>query len=201
MPWSPTAPKLILAEGKEDVLFIEAMIRHLRLTGIEVKEYGGKQQLRGFLGAIVRSPSFHSRVVTLAITRDADESAEDAWRSVAGAIQAAGLSAVPGPGLRGPGKPAAAVFIFPGQDRPGMLEDLCVESVRDTREMTCVDEFAHCLESLETPAREVHSKARLQAFLAAQRRPGLRVGEAAAKGVWPLDAPAFSAVRDFLRVL
>ena len=45
------------------------------------------------------------------------------------------------------------------------------------------------------------TKARLQAYLAALPRPGLRLGEAAEAGVWPWEHPAFDPLIAFLRAL
>jgi len=64
--------------------------------------------------------------------------------------------------------------------------------------MPCVDRFFHCLTDEGCPQPQNTSKARVQAFLASRERPGLLLGQAAAKGYWPWDSEAFEEVKDFL---
>jgi hypothetical protein len=82
---------------------------------------------------------------------------------------------------------------------PGMLETLCLQSVEEDPVMTCVDEYLQCVQEIREVAH-LH-KARLHAFLASQKEPGLLLGESADKKYWPWDHPAFDQIRQFLDAL
>ena len=60
------------------------------MPDIEVRQYGGKDNLGPFLRALVATSSFQN-VTSLGIFRDADQDRDQAFRSVAGALQGANL--------------------------------------------------------------------------------------------------------------
>ena len=69
--------------------------------------------------------------------------------------------------------------------------------------MECVDRYFECLSQteIEGPKKVWMSKARLHAFLASRDRPGLRLGEAAESGIWPLETDAFRPLLELIRML
>jgi hypothetical protein len=92
------------------------------------------------------------------------------------------------------------VYIMPDGNSDGMLETLCMWSVRTNREWPCVEAFLACLQSLGIQSRN-GAKASAQCWLASKPDPGKRVGEAAQAGYWPWSAESFSPLWQFLRVL
>lgn len=81
---------LVLCEGKEDRLVMEALAQHAGLEGKMVfQDYGGESKLRPYLATLKVSPEFRrgefSRVL---VTRDADADFEQAWASLKGSIRA-----------------------------------------------------------------------------------------------------------------
>jgi hypothetical protein len=96
-----------------------------------------------------------------------------------------------------------SVFIMPGQERPGALEDLCMEAVDEDPRIECVGRLFECLDErrIAGPPEHRWGKARAHAFLATQEHPDVHVGLGAEKGYWPFDAPAFGPLKDFLRRL
>jgi len=48
MPSKPTQiskPKLLIGEGLEEVLFFNALLSYLKISDVQVEQYGGKQKL------------------------------------------------------------------------------------------------------------------------------------------------------------
>ncbi len=41
-PQTISQPKLLLGEGKDEVLFFSALLKHLQIKDIQVVQYGGK---------------------------------------------------------------------------------------------------------------------------------------------------------------
>ena len=64
-------PVQLLVEGKDPLNFFGALTGHLGLAGVQVQNYGGINELGGFLKAFVMAPGFAS-VTDLGVVRDAE---------------------------------------------------------------------------------------------------------------------------------
>ena len=69
------SPVQLLVKGNDQRNFFEAFIEHLSLENIQVQDFGGVSELRGFLRALVDAPDFRSAVQSVGIVRDAETSA------------------------------------------------------------------------------------------------------------------------------
>lgn len=207
-------PKLLLGEGRDEDIFFGAMLEHLGKEDMQVLSYGGKSRLAEYLKALMNDPMW-PQVEALLITRDADfpreravgPAAESAWWSVIDALRARGLP-VPGAHAElttqdaGSTEPAlrVGVFILPDGASDGMLEDLCIAAVAEDPVKPCLDAYFRCIEEKGAGVpRNTLPKARAHAFLASRPIPDQRVGEAARKGYWPWDAPAFEPLLTFVK--
>jgi hypothetical protein len=198
-----TERKLLLGEGVDEVRFFTALLKRLTITGIQVHDYGGKTKLRDFLEALRLIPGF-ADLASLAITRDADSEANGAFASVRASLENAGL-----PAPAGHNQPAAGstltvrVWIMPDGNRPGMLEDLCMDAVQADPASPCVEAYFKCLRDLGRPECTPGNmaKARTHAWLASRPEPDRRLAEAAEQGYWPWDDLAFRPIIDFVRSL
>ena len=85
----------LLVEGNDQRNFLEAIRRHLSLDNLQIWSYGGGQDLREFLKGFVRIDGFDT-VQSLGVVRDAEENAENSFRSVQGSLRDVGLT-VPTP--------------------------------------------------------------------------------------------------------
>ncbi len=131
----------LLVEGKAQVNFFDALLKQLGLRNcIQIHDFGGVTELRRFLRAFTKLPRFRD-VVRVGIVRDAEESAISALRSVEDSLAAVQL---PAPGTSD-GRPEVEVLILPGPERPGMLETLLFESVRDSSVTGCIESFFDCI--------------------------------------------------------
>ncbi|MBI4772182.1 MAG: hypothetical protein HY784_17625 [Chloroflexi bacterium] len=193
---------MLVGEGVEEVRFLRAFLTHLQIKDVQVEHYGGKSGLAAYLKALTGPPrSGFREVTTLGITRDADADWTTAFQSVGDVLGKLGLSVPTAPGLFATGSPRVGVLILPGNNEPGMLEDLCLAAVEDDPGMPCVDEYLECVGARAARQPGNPAKARVHAWLASQVRPDLRLGEAAEKGYWPWESPAFDPLERFLRNL
>jgi hypothetical protein len=204
-PLSPSTPqpisqrKILLGEGSEEVFFFIALLKHLNIADVQVEHYGGKNNLRNFLATLLRRPGF-SNLVSVAVTRDADDDAKAAFQSVNSALDSVSLSKPNASGVFTSGQPRVGVFILPDGQANGMLEDLCLASVIADIAMPCVDQFFLCVENAGRKPNNL-SKARTRAWLASQIQPDKRLGEAAQAGYWDFNHPAFDPLKQFLQQL
>ncbi len=193
-------PRVLIVEGEDEKRLFSALIAHLDLSDIEIRAIGGKTRIHSNIRALTMTSGF-DEVISVGVIRDADEDPTAAFQSVCGALQDAGL-ARPTESMQPAGdSPRVIVMILPSEETSGMLEDLCLESVREDPAMRCVDEYFECLEERVGKLPRNLSKARVHAFLASRERSDLRLGEAAQKGHWPWNHPAFEQAKLFLSTL
>lgn len=191
----------LLVEGNDQRNFFEAFIEHLSLADIQIQNFGGINDLRAFLLALINAPGFREIVQSVGIVRDAETSAQAAFQSVQSSLRNAGLPVPNRPEDRTGSSPAVTVLILPGNSRPGMLETLLNETFANTPEEACINAFFECVEdSSGMPTQRPH-KARAQAYLATKPEPHLSVGVAAKRDYWDLDHPVFDRIRQFLAAL
>ena len=187
----------LIVEGRDQVGFSQALLRHLGIAGAQIHDFGGVSQLRGFLGGFMVSDGF-SKVEHIGVIRDAEGSAEDAFRSVQNTLDSVGLSVPTQPEERAGSRPSVSVLILPGDSQSGMLETLLCQSFAETPANGCIDEFLECMGAVSDVSIANPDKARVFAYLAATPRPRHSVGVAAQQGQWDLDHSAFDGVRRFL---
>ena len=192
-------PIQLLVEGQAQQNFFDAFVQHLRLQNVpQIQNFGGVNELRGFLEAFVDSPGFGS-VTSMGIVRDAEESAATARQSVEDSLRNAGLL-VPGD-ADASGAPKVHMLILPDGEEEGMLETLLCRSVAEDPAKPCIDGFFECVDTLPGIDIRRPDKARTQAYLATRPMPQVSVGVAAQRGYWPLNHEAFAGVRAFLRAV
>ncbi len=198
--------KVLLGEGKDEVNFLGALLRHMNILDVHIDEGGGKNRFpeklvalkkaRGFFG-----PSDSCFVSHFAVIRD--KNGDDAFRSVANTLKKEGFTPPPKPGTFSDANPKVGIFIMPGETIEGtMLEDLCLETVKEQPAMKCVEEFSSCVSSLDSPPKNI-SKAKAQVFkaqvfLATQPDFVDSVGLGAQKGYWDFESPFLTELKAFL---
>lgn len=123
----------LLVEGNDERNFFAAFTEHLQLPNVEIQAFGGKDRLREFLETLAGATDF-KQVKRIGIVRDADASADAAFRSVQTSLRNANA------GIRSSGaefpvpdrpeqlvgeQPALSVMVLPGDGQAGMLETCC----------------------------------------------------------------------------
>ena len=192
--------KLLVVEGADDKRLFNALLRHIGVSGIQVVDAGGKDNIRQMLKVIKQSPGY-SKVSSIGVVRDADANAGSALQSVRDALRDANLPSPDAPlSLAGTDR-RVAVLIAPHGESSGTIEDVCLESVAGDAAMGCVQDYFSCLNDngVEQPGNM--PKAEAQAFLASRERPGLRLGEAASAGYWDFEHIAFEPFKRLLGML
>ena len=138
-----TRPRILL-RGLDEVNFFNALLAQLGVNDIDVIDTGGKTNLSVVIAALVRSPHFPN-IQSLGITRDADHDAAGVFQSVCLC-----LKPTTSPGRRSRaswsrGRLVSVCSILPGNQDPGMLEDLCLSSIRADPAYSCLDNFFQCV--------------------------------------------------------
>lgn len=193
-------PKLLVGEGKEEVVFFEALLNTLNIRNIQVEQYGGKRRLSAYLETLRVRPNF-AQLTSLGVTRDSDDDPVSAVTSVQTALTRNRFTAPTGSGQMSEGNPSVGVMIFPDHGSQGMLEDLCLRSLSADPVLNCLDSYFRCVFDQSANRPIPLAKARIHAWLATQARPDLRLGEAAKRGYLDWSHDAFEELQRFLRDL
>lgn len=192
--------KQLFVEGRDDERFFGSFLRHLSLSDIQVRAYGGKDGIGSFLGILTTEPEF-SQIQSIGIVMDADNSAASALQSIRDNLRNAGLPVPADLATPALGPPAVAAFVLPDNSGNGELEDLCLAALAADPAMPCVDDFIRCIHTKPIPRPRKPAKARMHAFLASRDRAYRRFGEFAESSAFPWNNDAFAELAGFLRNL
>ena len=188
--------KVLAVEGKDEVNFFEALLKHLGIASFEIRDVGGKDQFKKKLPALVHTSGF-SDVDVLVVVRDADDDPDAAFDSVRNVLLHQRLEPPERINQFSDGNPRIGVFIMPGNSDTGMLEDLCLKTVGEHPAMECVNAFIDCASGLNNPPK-IMAKAKAQVFLAAMPKIVNSVGVGAQRGYWNLDSDELDNLRSFI---
>ena len=191
----------LLVEGNDQRNFFEAMVEHMALSDVQVRNFGGVDELSGYLVGLVTGSNFLSIVRHIGIVRDAETSAASAFRSVQSSLRNAGLPVPAEPALVTGGEPSVSVLVLPDGADSGMLETLLCMTFAGTAVDRCIDGLFECANAAGLDASKRPEKARCRVWLAMKPEPHLSVGVAAKRGYWNLGDPALEGVRTFLMAL
>jgi hypothetical protein len=196
--WIPlTKKKLLAVEGMDEVVFFEELLRHMGMTDkIDVRQVGGKDQFKIKLPVLQKITGF-DKLETVGIIRDADESFERAFESVKGVLQKMGLQVPVRSGDFSKGIPGVGIFIMPDNAGKGMLEDLCLQTVKGETAMECVKQFIDCAGKLKNKPKNI-SRAKAQAFLTIMPEIASSVGRGAQKRYWDFESAELKPLLHFL---
>ncbi|MFH1924824.1 MAG: DUF3226 domain-containing protein [Planctomycetota bacterium] len=167
--------KVLLVEGKTPLHFFEALLSAMGVRSeVEILDFGGVDQFRAFVRTLASTSDFRRLVKSLGVVCDAESDAKARRQSADDALAAAGLPK----GVR------TSVFILPDNRSPGMIETLCIESVRQAPVFACVEQFFQCVEGQGVDLSEAPQSAKnyAQAFLASRKEVQLYPGIAAYRG-------------------
>ncbi|HZM05804.1 MAG TPA: DUF3226 domain-containing protein [Candidatus Saccharimonadales bacterium] len=191
--------KFVFCEGKSDQSVIQSLAAHLELN-IHVESTGGKDKLASFLGSLLKRPAFaQQKVNAIGVLRDANGNSSAAFTSVCDALLRNNFTAPGSDGEFSDSELRVGIFIV-GVDGRGMIEDVCLKSVSDRPEYSCVDSYFDCIAQKSSRSTFL-SKAKFRVWMASHVDHEFHVGKAAEKGYLPWESPVFDPLKKFLRAL
>ncbi len=204
--------RLLLVEGNDEKWFCIQLIKAIEMNqnpenlDIQVIDIQGNQNFSSSLSLIIKSPNF-DEVTTIGFIRDAEKNpAESSYNSTCTSIKKY-LSNFPIPEI---GKTktenglTCGIFIMPDNKTEGMLENLCLESVRNNPLYDNVEEYVEQAQSLlsESNKKKYNKpKAMVQTYLAGQPEIINTLANAAKKKIWDFSNPVFNDIITFVKQL
>jgi hypothetical protein len=191
--------KFVFCEGKNDQAVIQSLVKHLALD-IRFEETGGKDNLSNFLRDLSKRPEFAQQQVTaMGILRDANGDSAAAFTSVCAALQQNNFTPCDADGAFSNATPRVGICVV-GVDGRGIIEDVCLKSVSDQPEFSCVDDYFNCI-TKKSSRSKFSSKAKVRVWMASHVDYEYHVGKAAKEGYWSWDHSAFDSIKNFLKAL
>ncbi len=186
--------KIIGVEGKDEINFFEALFKSLNIRDIQLINFGGKDNFNNKIKQIVKLANFKD-VTHFGLIRDADDDYSGALASVKASLKNANLP-VPeeNQNFSSVGVPKTGIFIMPGGNKTGMLESLCIDTIREDIDFQCVKNYIDCIS--EKPNNE--DKAIIQVYLAGKNPIVNSLGLGALKGHIDFESAKLQTLKDFI---
>ena len=195
-----TRTKLLAVEGTDEIIFFEELFKHIgMLDKVELREVGGKDQFKIKMPALQKTTGFNN-LESIAIIRDADENFKGAFESIKKILEKMNLRVPTRPGTFADGIPKVGIFIMPDNSSKGMLENLCLDTVKDDKVMECVDQLIDCAKKLKKQPKNA-AKTKAQAYLSLMPEIANSVGRGAQKGYWNFDSSELIPLIHFINQL
>ena len=176
IPFKISEEKLVLCEGEADKAIFRRLLELNGCTGIQVVDYGGKDEIPRALEYLVTQKPDHP-IRSLLITRDADENWANALENVKKSLDTVKgqveLSVPVDLDCFTTSPLAVAISLLPGVQMNGELEDLCVQSYATDPIIPCIDGYFECTDMVGVGVEEKdRSKAKMQVWSAVRGKPG-----------------------------
>ena len=223
---SITKEKILVVEGEDEKRFFKEFLNFLDIPNVQILKYDGKNNLKNRLKVWVRDSNFRN-VTTFGIIIDADNDPHATFQSVCDILRNVGLSPPQRMYVFSNSVPKIGVYVMPGNFKEGMLEDLCLKTVKDNPLIECVDKLIECANKLykEGKVKEFFekydyfksrsfyknnflnsngkirniAKARALVYLAIMPEIVNSVGVGAEKGYWNFESEELNELRKFLQ--
>jgi hypothetical protein len=196
--------KLLAVEGKDECNFFKAMLKQQNINNVQIVDIGGKDKFKTEFPLLHNTPGF-SEVHSLGFVRDAEQKqAGSAFSSICDILEKYKLPVPKAINtINDENNMKIGVFIMPNNIDEGMLEDLCIESIKAKPIFKCVDEYITCcLSHLSESEKNINrSKAKIQAYLACKKPIVNTLGLAARNGYWDFTEDCFSEIKQFIHNL
>ncbi|MDR0966093.1 MAG: hypothetical protein LBM75_06285 [Myxococcales bacterium] len=205
--------KLILAEGADEMYWLIHLIDALKIEEIQVLDFGGNDDLRSYLEALILNRDF-KKVTSILIARDSETSTESAIKSVNESLRKVELIHRDiEPFEFVPFEKRVGFVLFPGYLDPeqkkicssGTLEDLCLR-ILDSESKTAQNHVAGYLEDFSSKQKTQFSrihKNRFHSYISfTDKFVGMKVGEtmkAGNQGLYDLNSPYLKPFIDIIR--
>ncbi|OIP42781.1 hypothetical protein AUJ95_01325 [Candidatus Desantisbacteria bacterium CG2_30_40_21] len=197
--------RLLVVEGKDECNFFKALLKHLKIDGVQLVDIGGKDKFKTEFQLLCNLENFN-KIKRLGFIRDAETNpAKSAFDSICGVLKKHNL---PIPvninKIRNDTDPYVGIFIMPDNSGEGMLENLCLKTIESLPQYDCVDGFISCFVQHQ-PQNEKEKfnepKAKVQTYLASRSPIVESLGLGAQKGYWDFNHLCLDDMKKFLESL
>ncbi len=198
--------QLLIVEGQDEKGFFATLLKYLDINTVQIINVAGRENLKNTLESLSIITNF-DKVTHIGFVFDAEKNeAKSTFQSFESNLKkifpAECIPKKSGDVVKA--EIACGIFIMPDNKRSGMLEDLCLDSVRHTTLFPIANSYvqnARMLQSESDKEKYNIHKALLQTYLAGLPNLCNSIRVAVAKGVFNFENNAFGEIKDFLTKL
>ena len=204
-PFQIKSDALLLVEGKDEYQTFQALLKEMNINGVQIYDVEGNNNFANKIPRLFKSSGFQ-QIKKLGFVQDAEQNeAKSAFDSICHVLECSNiLDHVPRNigTVEKIGSFKVGIFIMPNNKDKGMLETLCLQSIKD---MHCYKEMQAYIECLKKNYEDNSSfnpaKAETQVYLASKVPIRNSLGLGALTGHWNFCDSAFDEIKLFLRDL
>ncbi len=192
--------RLLLVEGKDEIMFFNALLKFLSIDNIQVLEVKGKEQFKKEIPKLKLMQRF-SEVEKIGIVRDADENFEASLESVFNILDNHSFNPIKEHNKFSESNHlCSGIFIMPKLNSTGSLEDLCLAAIDVDEQLNCTNKFIDCVNN-ERPEIKHISKRKVQVYLSSQQILCNNLGLGAQKQYWNFESKVYDDIKMFINTL
>jgi len=200
MPLKINKKHILLVEGEDEINFFDSYLKHLSIENIQVIAVGGKSNFKNKIPELIRIPHF-DEIEKIGLIRDADTDFDAALASIYDRLSDNDFSPIKQHNEFSKSNPSVGIFIMPGKNRDGELEDLCLEAIDEhDKNLKCTNEFVECIKRYEPHLNKI-SKRKVQTFLSSQKKLCNSLGLGAQKEYWNFESAVYDDLKSFIEKL
>lgn len=202
--------KLVLVEGKDEVIFFNEFVDRHNIKNLDIRDFKGKTKFEAYSREIISIESFR-KVKSLGIIRDADgeidcnnNNIQNAFNSINNALKRIKNNEGIKNRLKNASLPDTDKIFSCGNPKIGifiinpMLENLCLQIVKNSKNMDCVEDYFNCLRKNAIKPNNIY-KAKVLAFLASKPEDVKNIGRAAQKEYWDFNSECLVDIKEFMK--
>lgn len=197
---------LLIVEGQDEKGFFDVLLKYLDINTVQTINVAGRKNIKTTIETLSVITNF-DKVTNVGFVFDAEKNeAKSTFQSLEANLKkifpAEYIPKKSGDVIKA--KISCGIFIMPDNKRSGMLEDLCLDSVRHTSLFPIADSYVQDAKMLQSEADKekynIH-KALLQTYLAGLPKICNTIRVAVAKNVFDFENTVFSEIKKFLKDL
>lgn len=201
---------LILCEGKDEEQFLIKYLESNTLSAdprfsndIQVFDFGGNNDLCSYLMNLKNMDKF-DKVTSIAIIRDAEKNYEGACREVKSCLGKCGFKSPDSCGtwVNDDSGVRIGFMLFPLNDEPGTLEDLCLRIISEDNGneiLSSIDQFLTSMETTHGRRYRRKHKNQIHSYLAStDKYVTMPIGMASGAGAFDFESPEMEPLKRFL---
>jgi hypothetical protein len=191
---------ILAVEGKDEKNFFDALLKNLDITNVQIIDVGGKDKFEIIFSNYLQTEDALEKIKNIGFVRDAEkDTANAAFQSICSVLSKYEFPC-PTELCKAIEKNSKKVniFIMPNNNDCGMLEDLCIASIKNTGIFNCIESFIRCYENNIDKDKHNKAKAIILAYLSAQVPIVNSLGIAAQQRRVDFSHPCFNEIKNFL---
>ncbi len=209
MATSITSEKLVIVEGKDEVEVLQALLPFIGIDNLQVIACGGNIKFKQEFLALIKTPGFID-VTSYGIMQDADDNVKSTFDRILYTLKKTEQPAPKTPGeFCTENGVKVGIYLFPGKNRQGVLEDMFLETLEETPVKKMADVYIgnlqercpHTSEKGRFGISPRVAKSKVLSVLAATTDPCNKLGIAAKQGYWDFSHPAMRDLINFLKAI